>query len=139
MDHGNPLHLVGAAVVAAHVVEFLKRSGRIPWINQNTDRLNRWLAYMMAALNTAGFRLVLTGDLASGAGIHLSLPPADHLVDLLLDFSGAFGSQEFYYRTAIKSGNGKRIGTGTMELAKNVMERLQERLKALASKEPPAG
>lgn len=90
------------AYVAAMVIDWLKRTNWVPWINHNTDKLNRVVSIVAAIGQTAGFNFIFEGTLDAGGILHVSIPSLSAIVHFATDSVYTFAAQEFAYKVAMK-------------------------------------
>ncbi len=93
---------VGVSVLVVYVLEWLKRTDKISWISENTDRLNRAVAIIVAFLTSIGFQFAMTGDWRSGGTITITVPSLTAVGSVLLHSLSQVGIQEGFYRAAVK-------------------------------------
>ena len=102
ITHGNAQDMLGAAVLANTIIEVFKWLRFIPWVNRNSDRLNRILSVIIAVGYTAGFHFAVSGSFSTGGSITFTFPALKTLLDVLVDSAGSYGLQEIVYRHAMK-------------------------------------
>jgi hypothetical protein len=90
---------IGAAGVAVYIIEWLKAQPRLKWITASTDRLNRLLSALLAALATVGIQTQF--DPASGTLTITGLSLAS-ILSLLWSWLVQFVLQELVYKGAVK-------------------------------------
>lgn len=90
------------AYVASLVLEWLKRSSLFPWINANTDTLNRTLSKMLAIATSAGISWAWVGTPDAGWTLTVSIPAIHGLIDFAGNAVISFFAQEVAYRSSIK-------------------------------------
>lgn len=90
---------VGAAGLAVYVIQWLKNNPKLSWISSSTDRLNRVLSALLAALATVGIRISF--DAVSGvltvSGLELGT-----ILSLLWNWVIQLILQEILYKGAVK-------------------------------------
>ena len=90
---------VGAAGLAVFLIEWLKSHPSLKWITATTDRLNRFLSALLAALATVG--IAAQFDAQQGvlviSGLQLS-----SILTLLWNFVIQWVLQETIYKGAVK-------------------------------------
>ena len=84
-------HQSGIAVATVFAIDYLKKANWFPWINNNTETLNRVISVLVALFTASGLK-VLSGNAASGWTI--SIPAMPVLLDTLVHASAQFGGQE---------------------------------------------
>lgn len=90
---------ISAAGIAVYLIQWLKNTNKIPWVSASTDKLNRVLSVILAALATVGVNVQF--DQAAGSLLitGLSLTTALTLGWKLVE---QFVFQELIYRGAAK-------------------------------------
>lgn len=91
------------AVFSVHLLNILKKWKAIPWINTETESLNRFVAFMFALLGSLGFHFALNGTFTSGGVIQISFPPADTMLTAFVNVCSTGGFQQMYFRYLKKS------------------------------------
>lgn len=74
--------------------EWLKKSNWVPWLSQETPKLNKWLSPLIAVLATAGFHL--SGN--AHDGWVLAIPPLTALTHIAVQWT----TQHVVYATVIE-------------------------------------
>jgi hypothetical protein len=93
---------VGVSVLTVYVLQALKRAPWFPWIKQNTDRLNRGLAVLIAFLTAAGFQFSMQGSWQAGRTVTVVIPSVGVLWTVLLHALAQTGMQESFYHGIVK-------------------------------------
>jgi predicted Co/Zn/Cd cation transporter (cation efflux family) len=96
----NPMSTqVGIALIVPFVLQWLKNTPLMPWINHRTDWVVRLLSMAVAVASSVG--IIVSWDPEAGAllitGLHL-----DKIAALIFQAFAHFKGQEIVYRTAIK-------------------------------------
>jgi hypothetical protein len=90
---------VGIALIVPFVLQWLKKTPFVPWINERTDWVVRLLSMAVAVASSVG--IIVTWDPAAGSllitGINVQA-----IANLLFQSWAHFKGQEIVYRTAIK-------------------------------------
>ena len=80
-------------------VERLKKSSVFPWINANSDQINRGLGMLAALLSSAGINWGVQGTVLAGGTITITLPAVGHLVHFVVfDMARSYGVQQMFYK-----------------------------------------
>lgn len=81
------------------VLERLKKSSVFPWINANSDQINRGLGMAAALLSSAGINWGVQGTVLAGGTITITLPALGHLVHFVVfDMARSYGVQQMFYK-----------------------------------------
>lgn len=137
-------HQIEAAALAVGAIELLKRLSFMPWINRNSDKLNRFISIVIALAYTGGFTVATEGSLLGGGHIVLSFAGAAGLLHLLGGSGQQYMIQELLYRGATgklataKSGPAVVVNTPAedpeAEHRRTEIAQLKERLAQLEAK-----
>lgn len=92
-------HQFGVSVAVVHTLEWLKRAGWFPWLNQYSTTILRLVSILAALATSAGFK-IMSGD--AGHGWNIFVPPVAVIVDTLVHATAQFGAQEGYYNLVYK-------------------------------------
>lgn len=90
---------IGAAGVAVWLIQWLKSTKLAPFIHEGTDKLNRVLSALIAALATVGIHVEFdqTGGVLTVTGLTLSAA-----LPLVWSYLQQLVMQEVIYRSAVK-------------------------------------
>jgi hypothetical protein len=93
----------GIAVITVKVIELLKRSERFRWLTCDSERLNRKVGMIVAAITSMGITSTVVGDWTwtSGATVTINLPPMSVLFEAVTRFATQYGMQQIVYRQTI--------------------------------------
>ena len=89
----------GLAAAVPLLVEFAKRSDRFPWLDQNTDTVNRTVSVLIAIVSANGISYAYDG--ATGDLVFTGLTAAT-LAKIITAIATQFGLQELMYRQVVK-------------------------------------
>lgn len=102
-DHlQNMQEQVALAYVASKVIEFIKNSKHLPFINQHSDQINRALSWFLAMATTAGIQVGFTGSLLEGGVLQVTIPSLETLVQFGLNTVFQHALQKGSYHGLIK-------------------------------------
>ena len=88
-------HQAPVAVLAVFALDYLKHASWFPWINGNSEKLNRLVSLAVACGTAAGLK-VLSGDYQHGWVI--AVPPLQVIIDTLMHAATQFGGQELLHK-----------------------------------------
>jgi len=90
---------IGAAGISVYLIQWLKNTTKLPWINDATNQLNRWLSAFLAALAVVGIHVEFdqTVGILTVTGLTIAA-----VVPLAWNFITQFVLQEVIYRGAVK-------------------------------------
>jgi len=89
----------GFAALVPLVVEAAKRSRRFPWLDQNSDTVNRTASVVLAIITANGISYAYHG--ATGDLLFQGLTP-ENLAKILTAIATQFSLQEVMYRQVVK-------------------------------------
>lgn len=101
--------LFGAGTVTVFVMDWIKRTAWIPWINQHSDTLNRVVSLIVAVVTATGIKMVSTGTLHAGGTITITFPAMQVIVNTLVHGGGQFGWQELLHKALGNHAMNKQI------------------------------
>jgi hypothetical protein len=94
---------VTAAGLSAWLIQRLKASRQIPFINEHSDWINRVLSLGFALATTLGMHFAWHSDVSHGGGVLLiGLPPMSEFLSGVWRTAGSFVMQQVAYRGFIK-------------------------------------
>jgi len=93
---------VAIAYIAARLIECAKRSSLLPWVNEHSDDLNRWLSRIIAVATSAGLTVAWSGSVDAGGVLTITVPSASAWMQFVVNAVFSFASQEIIYKTSIK-------------------------------------
>lgn len=93
---------IGISVLVVHALELLKKTSWFPWIHDNSDRINRVVAIIVAFLTSVGFQFALKGDWQSGGTLIITIPSLGAVLSTIVHASMQAGVQEAYYKSVVK-------------------------------------
>lgn len=88
----------GIAVAAVHLINWLKDTKMIPFVNQHSQTINRIIAFMAAVIGGLGVHTAWQGDLTSGGELRIAYPPLDVMVASFAHIAAQWGFQKVYFR-----------------------------------------
>lgn len=135
---------ITAAAASAWVIQRLKCWPQFPWIDQNSEKINRIVSGAFALVTTLGIHAVWERTPEHGGVFILSgIPTWQEALPMIWKASGSFIMQELIYRNAIKHEPGQQaadvvadtIVAHKKEIAA-VVERAEDRHDILKLREP---
>lgn len=107
MDTIGPNFVIGIVVV--YVIEAIKRLKMVPWLTQETKRLNRVVALVVAAAAAIGihFSFDETAGVLMVSGLHWS-----GILHGLYEFAKQAAMQQFAYDVAIEPKRARSVAHG---------------------------
>lgn len=90
---------------SATVVWFLqklKSCRRLPWINNNSDQVNRTLGILFSGLTAIGVHWTVSGSVIDGSTIVIAIPSGAVLLSGFIHWFQSFILQETVYQAVIK-------------------------------------
>ena len=103
-------HQIGLAAAAVYVIQLLKASP-IPWFNQHSDALNRFVSVLIALATAIGLTMNVHGNLSTGGSIMITFPSLPVILDGASHFLAQIGSGESdALRSVLRKLRGRRSG-----------------------------
>lgn len=138
IDAANPdLSIVGqggVAVCTVFLLDWLKQSKWVPWINRNSETLNRVISLVVAFGSAVGFKVLShTGDIHTGGVITIAYPSITTILDTLGHGATQFGGQEILHKLL---GN-HVMGKEAIAREDRIESAVAELSKMVASMQPP--
>lgn len=96
-------HQIGIGLMTSYGLEILKKAGTIPWIRQDTEKLNRWLSIIMAFLTSVGLQFASEHNPTTGGWIiTIAVPSVPVIWDTLVHATLQYGIQHTAYKGLLK-------------------------------------
>jgi hypothetical protein len=95
-------HQTGIAFATVYAIQLLKNSKRFPWLQAETDTINRTVSLVVAFLTAAGIKFALDGTFDHGWVFTVQVPSIGAVLDTLVHFTTQFGMQEVIYKSTKK-------------------------------------
>jgi len=92
-------HQAGISVATVFIIDWLKKSAWFPWINNNTETINKIVSLSVALFTAAGLKIVShEGSISAGGIVTIAVPPISVVLDTILHAAGQFGGQEVLHK-----------------------------------------
>lgn len=99
----DPLHQAAIAIIAAHALEWLKKSKLAPIMSQATPYLNHKLGLAIAWAAGIGISIGTNDYSWTGGGvIHIVMPMGSVLIDSVFHAAVQWGMQEGWYQSIVR-------------------------------------
>jgi hypothetical protein len=93
---------LGLSGLAVGLIQLLKATPWVGWVNRHSDALNRSLSVAMAIFTAVGIQMVISGGLQTGGSITITFPSLSVMGQTLLRFVAQLVMQEITYRSVAK-------------------------------------
>lgn len=104
----NDMFLAQASysISAIWLIQKLKACSKIPWINQNTDKINRAVAVVLSFITAVGVQWTVQGSVSTGGVLTVTFPAADVMIEAAIRWFQSYALQEGMYNMykALKGG-----------------------------------
>jgi len=90
-----------ASAVVVFVLQILKKWQKIPWINQESAKLNRVLAVVLSGISALGVTWVFTPAVNGGHVITITIPSLVAIVGAAWIWLKSFAIQEWIYQSSV--------------------------------------
>lgn len=86
------------SAAAVSVIQAMKNSARLPWINQYTGTLNNAISIILAVGSAAGLTFAHSGGLSEGGQIVINYPSGAQMLEFSIKSAFSYCSQKAMYR-----------------------------------------
>ena len=91
-------------IIVAHIIEWAKNSQKIPWINKDTDKLNKAVSVLIAVLSGIGVHIAFD---ASAGSLTITGLALKSLLPAIYSAVKQYIAQQGTYKMYIKAQKGK--------------------------------
>jgi hypothetical protein len=102
-------HQTGIAFATVYAIQLLKNSKWFPWLQAETDTVNRVVSLVVAFLTAAGIKFAMDGTFDHGWVFTIQVPSIGVVLDTLVHFTTQFGMQEVIYQSTKKAAAAKTV------------------------------
>lgn len=121
----SPLaNMVTAAGVSAWTINKLKQWNGVPWINQNSDRINRAVSLTFALVTTAGLHIAFHDDLTGARHVEIWLPSASEFLNAVWRTLGSYIMQQGALRGFVTHEPGLKAADAVADVVKDHKEQI---------------
>jgi hypothetical protein len=95
-------HQLAVSAAVVWILEQVKRWEAFRWIQADTDRINRYVAFCAAFCGSLGLQGTMSGSFQEGGTLTITWPSLSQLGDAGLHVVAQAAMQELFYRGVVK-------------------------------------
>ncbi len=95
-------HQLAIGMTTSYAIQVLKRLSFVPWVREDTFKINRIVSVAVAFFTSLGLRFAFEGSISSGGVITIAVPSISAITDTVVHVILQYGIQETVYTKMIK-------------------------------------